>query len=110
MEYRMVDHDMYGEEMIHEVNGMAKKGWKIIRILDPIKYKDPSDGMFIRIFYEREQEETKEVKFTLQRLQELISEIEDKHDLESKESNQGDYMNAKDGYNLLIERINQNCI
>ena len=39
--------------MIGEMNGMGKRGWKITRILDPMPWKD-SDGMFIRIFYERE--------------------------------------------------------
>ena len=55
IEYRMIDHDMFDEYMIHEMNSMGNKGWKIIRILDPMKWLD-SDGMFIRIFYERSME------------------------------------------------------
>jgi hypothetical protein len=44
---------MFDEDMVHEMNGMGEKGWKIIRILDPMPWKD-SEGMFIRIFYEKE--------------------------------------------------------
>ena len=50
----MIDHDMFDETMIEEINGLTRRGWKIIRILDPMKWLN-SDGMFIRIFYEREQ-------------------------------------------------------
>ena len=53
IEYRMIDHDMFDENMINEMDGMGKRGWKIIRILDPMPWKE-SEGMFIRIFYERE--------------------------------------------------------
>lgn len=59
MEYRMIDHDMFDETMIEEINGLTKRGWKIIRILDPMKWLN-SDGMFIRIFYEREQKTSHE--------------------------------------------------
>lgn len=52
MEYRMIDHSMFDEDMIFEMNSMAEKGWKIIRILDPMKWLN-SDGIFIRVFYER---------------------------------------------------------
>jgi hypothetical protein len=55
LEYRMLDHEMFDGNMIREINMMASKGWKIIRILDPIKWED-SEGMFIRIFYEREKQ------------------------------------------------------
>ena len=51
-EYRVIDHDMFDEDEIQTMNSMGSKGWEIIRILDPIKYKD-SDGYFIRIFYKR---------------------------------------------------------
>jgi hypothetical protein len=53
IEYRMIDHDMFDEDMVREMNGMGERGWKIIRILDPMPWKE-SEGMFIRIFYERE--------------------------------------------------------
>lgn len=52
IEYRMIDHDMFDEDMIREMNSMGEKGWKIIRILDPMRWLN-SDGMFIRVFYER---------------------------------------------------------
>jgi len=58
MEYRMIDYDMFDEDMIHEINGLSKRGWKIIRVLDPMKWAN-SDGMFIRIFYERESQKAK---------------------------------------------------
>ena len=57
IEYRMIDHNMFDENMVNEMNGMGKRGWKIIRILDPMPWKG-SDGMFIRIFYEREKTES----------------------------------------------------
>ena len=58
MEYRMIDYDMFDEDIIHEINGLSKRGWKIIRVLDPMKWAN-SDGMFIRIFYERESQKAK---------------------------------------------------
>lgn len=51
-EYRMIDHDMFDKDMIIEINSLANRGWKIVRILDPMNWSG-SDGMFIRIFYER---------------------------------------------------------
>lgn len=52
-EYRMLDYDMFDEDMVTEINAMASKGWVIIRILDPMPWVNHTDGMFIRIFYER---------------------------------------------------------
>lgn len=59
MEYRMIDYDMFDENMIHEINNLCKNGWKIIRILDPIQWVNKDDGKFIRIFYERNTEPNK---------------------------------------------------
>jgi hypothetical protein len=56
IEYRMIDHNMFDEDMIREINSMGEKGWKVIRILDPMKWLN-SNGMFIRVFYEREQKQ-----------------------------------------------------
>lgn len=49
----MLDYDMFDEDMVTEINAMASKGWVIIRILDPMPWVNHTDGMFIRIFYER---------------------------------------------------------
>jgi hypothetical protein len=51
-EYRMIDHDMFDEDMPCEINRMGERGWEIFRILDPIPWVN-NDGMFIRIFYKR---------------------------------------------------------
>jgi hypothetical protein len=51
-EYRIIDHDMFDEEERTIINTMGKKGWEIIRILDPMKYID-SEGFFIRIYYKK---------------------------------------------------------
>jgi hypothetical protein len=52
-EYRIIDHDVFDESEKTLINNMGKKGWEIIRILDPIKYID-SEGFFIRIYYRME--------------------------------------------------------
>ena len=54
-EYRMIDYDMFDETMTQELNGLTLRGWKIIRILEPMKWAN-SDGMFIRIFFERKRQ------------------------------------------------------
>ena len=51
-EYRMIDYDMFDENMSMELDGLTSLGWKIIRILDPMKWIN-SEGMFIRIFFQR---------------------------------------------------------
>ncbi len=51
-EYRIIDHDMFDEAEKTLINNMGKKGWEIIRILDPIKYLN-SEGFFIRIYYKK---------------------------------------------------------
>ena len=51
-EYRMIDYDMFDEDMLREIEGLTYSGWKIIRILEPMKWVN-SEGMFIRIFYQR---------------------------------------------------------
>lgn len=56
-EYRMIDYDMFDEDMSREIEGLTSRGWKIIRILDPMKWVN-SEGMFIRIFYQRKRSET----------------------------------------------------
>lgn len=52
-EYRYIDHDMFDFDETATMNHMGSKGWRIIRVLDPMKYLN-SEGMFIRIYYERE--------------------------------------------------------
>lgn len=52
-EYKYIDHDMFTENSIVEMNQMGENGWDIIRILDPMKYLN-SEGEFIRIYYKRE--------------------------------------------------------
>jgi len=54
----MIDYDMFDENMSQELDGLTLRGWKIIRILDPIKWLN-SDGMFIRIFFERKRQDEK---------------------------------------------------
>jgi hypothetical protein len=49
-EYRMIDYDMFDEDMSVEIEVLTSRGWKIIRILDPLPWKSDYDGMFIRIF------------------------------------------------------------
>ena len=56
-EYRMIDYDMFDEDMSREIEGLTSRGWKIIRILEPMKWVN-SEGMFIRIFYQRKRYET----------------------------------------------------
>ena len=48
----MIDYDMFDENMSMELDGLTSLGWKIIRILDPMKWIN-SEGMFIRIFFQR---------------------------------------------------------
>ena len=45
------------------------------------------------------------MEITIERLKELIKEIESEYNVEPNEDNEGDYMNAKEAYELLIERI-----
>lgn len=54
-EYRMIDYDMFDGDMSIEIEGLTLKGWKIIRILEPMKWVN-NDGMFIRIFFERKRQ------------------------------------------------------
>lgn len=54
-EYRVIDHDMFDEDEIRTMNSMGSKGWKIIRILEPMKWLN-RDGMFVRIYYKREKQ------------------------------------------------------
>ena len=53
----MIDYDMFDEDMSREIEGLTSCGWKIIRILEPMKWVN-SEGMFIRIFYQRKRSET----------------------------------------------------
>ena len=55
-EYRMIDYDMFDDNMSMELDGLTSRGWKIIRILDPMKWIN-SEGMFIRIFFQRKREQ-----------------------------------------------------
>ena len=52
-EYRVIDHNMFDEDEIRTMNSMGSKGWEIIRILEPMKWIN-TDGMFVRIYYKRE--------------------------------------------------------
>ena len=56
-EYRVLDHYMFDDEEVKKMNEMGLKGWGIIRILDPMKWTN-SDGMFVRIYYKREKNQT----------------------------------------------------
>jgi hypothetical protein len=49
------------------------------------------------------------MEITIERLKELIKEIESEYNVEPNEDNEGDCLNAKDGYELLIKRIIKNC-
>lgn len=60
-EYRVIDHDVFEYEEINTMNYMGSKGWEIIRILDPMKWKD-SDGYFIRIYYKRQKIESRQIE------------------------------------------------
>jgi hypothetical protein len=51
-EYRMIDYDMFDEDMIREINGLTSRGWRIKKILKPMPFVN-SEGLFIRIFFER---------------------------------------------------------
>lgn len=51
-EYRVIDYDMYDEDMPTEIDNMGKMGWKIIRVFDPISWVK-HEGNMMRVFYER---------------------------------------------------------
>ena len=53
-EYRVIDHTMFDEDEIQLMNSMGRKGWEVMRILDPMDFINPNDGKFIRIYYKRE--------------------------------------------------------
>lgn len=50
-EYRIICHDL--NDLTEEVNHLARNGWIMFKAFDPVKYDD-SNGMMMRIIWERE--------------------------------------------------------
>lgn len=53
-EYKMIEHNVFNGDITREMNSMGKKGWRVIRMFDPIRHFD-TGVVFIRVFYERKQ-------------------------------------------------------